>query len=158
MSKELNVLEEGKEALVPPFNKKDIEQIAKAACPRGIDLDNLDSYDFVKYDYTVDDIDEAIEKGVIPKFGNYENLTDEQIKGLTKILKKAAKDGIVVFGDATGGDFLFINYLHYSVDSLALCLGCQVSTISDEHTNNGSHLEILLDIENKELNVIHHEI
>lgn len=155
MSNNENVLEEGKRAIVPPFNKKDIEKIAKAACPHGIDLDKLDSYDFVKYDSSVTDIDEAIEKGVIPQSDNtYENLTDEQVKGLEKILKKAVKDGVIKYDYS----YLFINYVLCYAYDITLCCGCTIPSYDSSHFTSGAHIEVCLLREDKSLHVYLHEV
>ncbi len=135
-----NILEEGKKLPVPTFFKKDIEEIAKAACPRGIDLDKLDEYDFVEMSNSITDIDEAIEKGVIPSPDFYENLTDEQIKGLEKILKKAVKEGVVRYRS----DLLLTNFVRYNDVEFSLCCGCTTSRGDSDHFNVGFHLEIYL--------------
>lgn len=136
----------------PTFNKKEIEGIAKGVCFARFDIDEPPQ-DLVQYDSNVDDIDDAIEKGVIPNTGIYKDLTDAQIAGLRKILKKAIYDGIVYYS----GDYNFINYVGVTSNEIAACFGC-ISTSGTSHQYLGMHLEIDLDIGSKTLNVAFSEV
>lgn len=143
---------EGEKLLTPTFNKKEIEGIAKGVCFARFDIDEPPQ-GLVSLDVGVENIDEAIEKGVIPNNGTYEELTDAQIAGIRKILKKAIYDGVVNCEDV----YYLLNYFGAYSNNIRACFGCS-ATSAGAHEISGEHLEVNLSIEEKILYVVYVEI
>ena len=144
---------EGEKLLTPTFNKKEIEGIAKGVCFARFDIDEPPQ-GLVEYEPGVDDIDEAIEHGEIPASGTYEELTDSQIAGFRKILKKAIYDGVVDYS----GNYQFLNYIGISPERITACFGCLTASGEHNHEEFGTHLEVSLESDSKALYVHLYEL
>lgn len=140
---------------VPGFNKREIEEIARGAVNRGIDLEKFNPNDYVLSKSGLS-IDEALENGLFPDVKNNETtqeLTDTQFQKVKALLIKAIKDGIFL----TDVYCLFINAVSYRSERfIDVCFGCSASAVG--HEQFGFHLEIELDLVSKTLFTLVSEI
>lgn len=108
----LNDVPTGEPLLVRDFNKKEVEEIARAACPRGFDIDNFNLIENVNGQADVENesqILEAVSNLRIPITGGESiDINFDTGEKIWNFLRKIMKDGFLSYNSMV----LPIAYLH----------------------------------------------
>lgn len=138
-TEEAIVVTPARELEVKEFNKKEIEEIAKSVCEPRLDIDNP-FYGVETVDTnSTNEFFAAIDDGKLP-LSNKSDLTDEQMKKLLTIMKKAINGKVVNYAYNEFREFLCLNYVQISDASLICCFGCY------EHLEAAKHVEYRLNL------------
>ena len=141
MIEDENIIENSRDLPVPDFNKKEVEEIAKAACVNKVDLDNPFE-GLVEVDVSGLTFEEALAQGKLTSNADEgTEITQEQHDKIYVLLKKACADGKLQYDNA----ILLLNYfVKGRAGDVNLCFGCTTSIVESPHTNVGCHLEFQL--------------